>query len=151
MSAPLDEIFHAGGRGVIAAMAMTGMRTVTTDVGLVRKTPPRALLRDEARGLMRRVPRRYRRAATELGHWGVGAALGAGFAMLPDGVRRRPWAGPVYGLAVWAGFQVTVAPALGLVHVRRPKLAEQLAIAGDHALYGLVLSEGRAQPREGGS
>jgi hypothetical protein len=148
MSAPAGEIAHASGRGVIAAMAMTGMRTLTTDLGMVRKTPPRAMFRDEARGVLRRVPRRYRRAATELGHWGVGAALGAGFAMLPDGVRSRPWAGPAYGLAVWAGFQATIAPALGLVHVQRPQLAEQLAIAADHALYGLVLTETRARPLE---
>jgi hypothetical protein len=148
MSAAADEVLHAGGRGAIAAMAMTGMRTVTTDLGLVRTTPPRALFRDEARGLMRRVPRTYRRAATEVAHWGVGTTLGVAFALLPDGLRRRPWAGPVYGLAVWVGFEATVAPALGLVHVRRPKLSEQLALAADHALYGLVLSETRSRPRE---
>jgi hypothetical protein len=142
------ELAHAGLRGGIAAMAMTGMRTLTQSLGIVEQTPPQAIFRQRAKGLLRRVPRRSRRAAMELAHWSYGAAGGVVFGALPDGVRRRAWAGPVYGLVVWAGFEAVLAPALGLKQARRLRLAERAALAGDHLLYGLVLSETRSRPRE---
>ena len=135
-------------RGAIAAMAMTGMRAVTTDIGVVEETPPRAILRQRARGLLRKVPRARRRAATELVHWTYGAAGGAGFALLPDVLRRRAWAGPAYGLVAWVGFEAGLAPALGLRQARGHRPAERAALALDHLLYGLVLSEMRPRPRE---
>ena len=142
------RIAHAGARGAVAAMAMTGMRTFTVDVGIVKETPPQAIVRQRARGLIRRVPRRRRRAAVELMHWGYGAAGGAAFGALPASIRRRAWAGPAYGLLVWAGFEFGIAPALGLSQAGRLRLKERAALAGDHLLYGLVLSEGRRRPRE---
>jgi len=143
-----DEIAHGALRGAVAAMAMSGIRVVTVDLGLVRETPPREIARRRARGLLRHVPRNRRRSAVELAHWAYGAGGGAVFAMLPATVRRRAWAGPVYGLAAWAGFQFGLAPALGLVHARRPNPTESLALALDHLVYGLVLSELRSRPRE---
>jgi hypothetical protein len=145
----MKEVAHAAMRGAVAAMAMTGMRTFTVHVGLVEEPPPQAIFRQKARGLMRMVPRRKRRAAQELAHWGYGAAGGVAFVLLPDDLRRQPWAGPVYGLATWAGFEAVLAPALGLSQAHEPRLAERLALAGDHLLYGLVLSEGRRRPQEG--
>ena len=151
MSGPtsVGEIVHAAGRGAIAAMAMTGMRKVTKDLGIVEQTPPQAILRQRAAGLLRRVPRGRRKTGIELAHWGYGAAGGVGFALLPDGLRRRPWAGPAYGLALWAGFELGIAPALGLTQAKRVRLAERIAFAADHLLYGLVLSEFRPRPQEG--
>jgi len=35
--APPEEVAHAGFRGAIAAMAMTGMRVVTVDLGIVKE------------------------------------------------------------------------------------------------------------------
>jgi hypothetical protein len=142
------KVLHAGLRGAIAAMAMTGMRAFTVDLGIVEQSPPEAIFKQRARGLIRRVPRNRRRSAIELAHWGYGAAGGAAFGMLPESVRRRSWSGPIYGLVVWLGFEVGIAPALGLTQARKLRLAERAALAADHLLYGLVLSETRRMPRE---
>jgi hypothetical protein len=142
------EIAHASLRGAIAAMAMTGMRAFTVHMGLVDETPPQAIFRQRARGLLRKVPRKRRRAAIEVAHWSYGAAAGAAFGSLPDSMRQRAWAGPIYGLMVWLGFELGLAPALGLSQSRRLRLSERAALAGDHLLYGFVLSETRRRPRE---
>ncbi len=94
------------------------------------------------------MPRKRRRTAIELAHWSFGAGCGVVFGMLPDEIRRRPWVGPAYGLAVWLGFELGLAPALGLSHAKQPRPAERLGTALDHLLYGLVLSEFRARPQE---
>lgn len=137
------EVSHAALRGAVAAMAMSGMRTFTVDVGLVDETPPRAIIRQRARGLIRRVPRGRRAAAVELAHWSYGAAFG----LLPDRPRRQPWAGPVYGVLVWLGFEFGLAPLLGLRQAKQLRLVERAALAVDHLLYGLILSELRRRPR----
>jgi hypothetical protein len=142
------EIVHAAVRGTVAAMAMTGMRAFTVDLGLVEETPPNAILKKKARGLIRQVPRGRRRAAVELAHWAYGAGGGAVFGALPEGLRRKPWAGLAYGFGVWVGFEAVIAPALGLSQARQLRAAERLALASDHLLYGLVLSELRARPQE---
>jgi hypothetical protein len=141
-------VVHAGVRGAIAAMAMTGVRAFTVDLGIVEQTPPQAIFKQRARGLIRKVPRGRRRAAVELAHWGYGAAGGAAFGMLPESVRRRAWAGPVYGLGAWLAFELGVAPALGLTQATRLRAAERVALAADHLLYGFVLSEMRRRPQE---
>jgi hypothetical protein len=143
-----EELAHAGLRGAIAAMAMTGMRAFTVDLGIVEQTPPEAVVKQKARGLIRRVPRKRRRATIELVHWGYGAGGGAVFRLLPDDVRRRAWAGPVYGLLVWLGFELGLAPLLGLTQAQRLRAVERTALAVDHLLYGLVLSEIRRRPQE---
>jgi hypothetical protein len=142
------EIAHAALRGAIAAMAMTGMRTLTLELGLVAQEPPQAIARQRAKGLLRKVPRKRRRAAVELAHWTYGAAGGAAFGALPAGLRRRAWAGPAYGLLVWVGFEAGLAPLLGLKQAKTPRPVERVAVAADHLLYGLVLSEIRARPQE---
>jgi hypothetical protein len=145
-SSPL-EVVHAGARGAIAAMAMTGMRTLTGDLGLVERPPPHAIIRQKAAGLLRRVPRRRRRSAIELAHWGYGAVGGMAFALLPEPLRRQPWAGPVYGLTLWLGFEAGLAPALGLEQAGKWRPTERVVLAADHLLYGLVLSEIRRRPQ----
>jgi hypothetical protein len=139
----VGEMLRGAARGAVGAMAMTGMRVLTTELGLAEQTPPQAIGRQRARGLralLRRAPRRQRRGLIEAAHWAFGAGGGAAFGALPGGVRRRPWAGPVYGLVVWLGFEVGIAPALGLSQARRVRLVDRLALAADHLLYGLVLS-----------
>jgi hypothetical protein len=143
----VSELAHAGMRGVIAAMAMTGMRAFTVSLGLVQESPPRAIMRKRAHGLLRVLPRKRRRAAIEGVHWTYGAGGGLLFGALPDEVRRRAWAGPLYGLALWLGFELALAPALGLEHAKKRRLAERAALAADHAVYGLVLSDTRRRPR----
>jgi hypothetical protein len=142
------EIAHAAVRGAIAAMAMTGMRAFTVDLGIVQQTPPQAMVRQRARGLIRRVPRKRRRAAIELAHWGYGAVGGAAFGLLPRSVRQqRRWLGPIYGLVLWLGFEAALAPVLGLSQAKELRVVERAALAADHLLYGLVLSEIRARPQ----
>jgi hypothetical protein len=124
-------------------MAMTGMRVITTELGLLEQTPPQAIARQRARGLrrlLRRAPRQQRTALIEASHWGVGAGAGAAFGALPSAVRRHLWAGPIYGLVVWLGFELGIAPALDLMQAKRLRPVDRLVLAGDHVLYGLVLS-----------
>jgi hypothetical protein len=147
-SAQPHEVAHAAMRGAIAAMAMTGMRIFTVDIGLVEQTPPQAIVKQRARGIIRMVPRKRRRGAVELAHWTYGAVGGAAFAMLPGTVRRRAWAGPVYGLVVWLGFELGLAPLLGLTQARDFRPVDRAALAADHLLYGFVLSETRRRPQE---
>ena len=142
----LHAVLQAAGRGVVGAMAMTGMRVMTTELGLVEQAPPQAISRQRARGLralLRRAPRRQRRGLVEAAHWAFGACGGAAFGALPVGVRRRPWAGPTYGLVVWLGFELGIAPVLGLSQAKHVRPVDRLALAADHLLYGLVLSQGR--------
>lgn len=129
-------------------MAMSGMRTVTTRFGLVGETPPRAIIRQRAGVLLRRVPRERRQGAIEIFHWTYGAGGGVVFGLLPEGVRRAAWAGPVYGLVLWAGFELAIAPVLGLKQAKRARPVERLALAADHLLYGFVLSETRRRPQD---
>ena len=142
------EVAHAAMRGAIAAMAMTGMRVFTMDVGLVDQAPPEAIVKQRARGLLRKVPRKRRRGAVELAHWTYGAVGGAAFGALPEELRGRAWSGPVYGLAVWLGFELGVAPLLGLSQSKKPRPVDRIFLGVDHLLYGFVLSETRRRPQD---
>jgi hypothetical protein len=144
----VKEVLHAAGRGSVGAMAMTGMRALTVSLGIVEQTPPQAIFKQKARGLLALVPRKRRRAAIEVFHWGYGAAGGAAFGLLPDELRRRPYAGPIYGVVIWLGFEMAVAPALGLSQARKLRPVDRAGLAADHVLYGLVLNEGRRRPQE---
>ena len=141
-------MIHAAFRGIVGAMAMSGVRMFTQHLGLVGEDPPARLTRKKAKGLLRSVPRRRRGAVVELVHWSMGAVLGLIFGLLPDRLRLKPWAGPVYGVFAWLGFDAVVAPALGLKQARWPHGAERAVFLVDHVLFGLVLNEGRERPRE---
>ena len=144
------DVLRGAAWGAVGAMAMTGMRVITTELGLVQQTPPQALKRQRARGvraLLRRAPRTQRKGLVEAAHWAFGVGGGAVFGALPGALRRRRWAGPVYGLAVWLGFEMGIAPALGLSQAKRVRPVDRLALAADHVLYGLVLSATRPTPR----
>lgn len=132
------QVAHAAMRGAIASMAMTGMRVLTVSLGLVGQPPPQQLSGGGSSG--------RRRAAVELAHWAVGAAGGAGYGALPKAWRERSWTGPLYGLAIWTGFEAT-APLLGLPHPEGGRLSQRLAIAADHVLYGFILDETRPAPQ----
>ena len=143
-------MLHGAVLGMIGAMTMTGMRVITTELGLLEQTPPQAIARQRARGarwLLRRAPRRQRAALVEAAHWAFGAGGGAAFGALPRSVRRRPWAGPAYGLVVWLSFELGIAPALGLSQAKRLRPVDRVALAVDHLLYGVVLSEMRRTAR----
>lgn len=136
----VSERLRLATRGVLGAMAMTGMRRVTTDLGLVQKPPPERIAAEGIPGLFTRVIPEHHETAIELFHWGVGAVGGVGFGILPAGLRRRGWAGPAYGLAILAVFEAAIAPQLGIA-ARDRTFSERLALAGDHVLYGLILGD----------
>jgi hypothetical protein len=142
------EVVHGALRGAVAGMAMTGVRSFTVSLGLVKEPPPRAILRQKSKGLYRVTPKRFRRAGQELLHWGVGAVGGAAFALLPRELRLKPGSGPVWGLAIWVGFESVAVPALGLSQANKRRPLDRAMLAADHVVYGLVLSELRGRPRD---
>jgi len=135
-----QQVINSGLRGTVAAMAMTGTRSLTGSLGLVEETPPTALLRQQASGLMAKIPQDRRPAVGELAHWAVGAAAGSAFALLPARWRHPAWAGPVYGLIVLTGFEAGIAPLLGLSQAHHARPVERLMFLADHALFGIVVS-----------
>lgn len=138
-----QRLVNSGARGTVAAMAMTGTRSLTTSLGLVGQTPPEAMLHKTAGGMMAKIPDDKHQAATELAHWGMGFVAGAGYALIPAQARRYRWAGAVYGLAVLTGFEAGVAPLLGLSQAKHVRPVERLMFFADHLLYGIVLAPPR--------
>ncbi len=136
----MRDILRGAALGTVGAMAMTGMRRITTGLGFVPTPPPQEIASELPR-LLASVPPEHRDQVVELAHWAFGAAAGAFFAGLPPAFRERAWAGPAYGLAIQALFELSAAPLLGLRRPAERALSERLAVAGDHVLYGLVLSE----------
>jgi hypothetical protein len=145
------EVSRSAARGAVGAMAMTGVRTFAGALGIVEETPPEAIAKEAVAGLLSAVPPQRREAAIEFLHWAVGAGGGALFGLVPAAVRKRPWAGPAYGLAMWFGFESMVAPALGLGRHRERRAAERLVLAADHVLYGLILSGIHHRPGQTGT
>lgn len=145
---PTPSIPRSAARGVVAAMSMSAMRTVTSQLGLIEQTPPDAVIRQRAGGLLRLVPHKRRRAAVELMHWAYGSVGGTFYGMLPAAIRRHGLTGPLYGLVLWAGFEVVVIPLLGLRRAERRRGTEVMGLAVDHLLYGMVLSLGRVRVNE---
>jgi len=141
------EIAHGALQGTIAAMAMTGMRAFTISTGLVGEPPPRKILRQKSGGLFRVTSKKKRRTVQELMHWAYGASGGALFATLPDDLKKKHWFGPLYGFAMWMGFEFVQAPLMGLDENKKRRPLERVALIVDHLLYGLVLSETRRRPR----
>jgi hypothetical protein len=118
-------------RGTVAAMAMTGVRQVTTGLGLVEQTPPDAIIKQRAPGLLVRMPRlaffvaKRQTALVELAHWFYGAG-GAAFTMLPDSVRHRSVAAGIgYGLFTTLVFELGIVPILGLDKFKKIRPIEQ--------------------------
>ena len=136
----LRRILNSTARGVVGAMAMTGMRSFTGSLGLVEQTPPEAVLQQKFGGLMRRLGEDRQEGVIEGFHWLTGAVAGATFGFLPDRLRRPDWAGPLYGVAVLSTFELAAAPVLGLEQARRERMIERLVFVVDHLLYGVVLA-----------
>ncbi len=101
---------------------------MTTALGLVGRPPPERIL-----------PARQEETV-ELAHWLFGAAAGVTFGILVRPRIRSRWAGPAYGLVIWAAFEVAVAPLLGPDRPQERSLAARLAVAADHVLYGTIVA-----------
>ena len=147
MSDKPREMGSAALRGVVGALAMTGMRQFAAELGLIGTTPPEELAEKADAVSDTPVPEDKGRAAVLALHCAVGAAGGVGFGMLPDSIRQQPWGGPAWGLVIWLGYELAVEPLLGLGPVERDKPSEHAAIVADHLVYGYVISETRGQPR----
>jgi hypothetical protein len=145
----LDGAFirQTAARGVVAAMAMSGMRQMTTRLGLLDVTPPQ-LMAEHASTLIERLPERHREPAIELAHWLYGGVGAVGFSLAPSFLRERRWAGPVYGLGAWLAFEAVASHVLGRAeHAERRPVGARLALAADHILYGVSVASSR-RPRE---
>lgn len=137
------ELMRSTWRGIVGAMAMSGMRQLNAGLGLLDRTPPQAVLHEQVPELLLAIPPERRESAIELMHWTYGAAAGAGFALLPEGLRRRRLTGPAYGLAIWAVFDLGIAPMFDLSYARESRPAERVVLIADHLLYGLVVGNAR--------
>lgn len=141
-----SSISRAGARGLVAAMAMTGSRTVAAGIAPGERTPPEAIMEKHAPGLFfSHLSEHHREAVTEVLHWAYGAGGGMAFGLLPARIRRLPGTGAVYGLAIWLGFEMGIAPLLGIEQVKHRKVLWRVVIALDHVLYGVVVA-GRLAP-----
>ncbi|MCZ7423331.1 MULTISPECIES: hypothetical protein [unclassified Micromonospora] len=139
LSARTTIILRSGVRGVIAAMAMSGLRQATTSLNLVQSSPPKSVLEKLAPGLLDRLPGDQHPAALAAAHWGYGLSAGLAFGALPKRLRHRIWVGPLYGMVLLLGFHATIAPALGIDR-RLSDWHEQAALVADHLLYGIVVA-----------
>lgn len=137
---PAGVAARAGARGLVAAMAMTGLRQLTENVGLLEESPPKAIVEQHAPEPIHRLMDEHRAAVTELAHWAYGMGGGVAYSVLPDRIRAHPLTGPAYGLAVWLSFELGVAPLLGMPHARSRRPVSRLVLALDHVLYGVVVS-----------
>lgn len=135
----MKAVVKAGVRGVVAAMAMSGLRQFTTGMNLVEQVTPESILCKTAPAVFSRVPVQRRPALVESIHWTYGAMGGALFGLLPRGLRRRAWAGPLYGLAFWGIFQAAIRPAIG-IDGGNSAPRQRLALLADHVLYGAVVA-----------
>lgn len=129
-------------RGVVAAMAMTGLRKVTEGLGLLEETPPEAIAEQTGllTGVLRRVPPEHHAEAVEFAHWAYGAAGGVVFGLIVPPRLHTRRAGVVYGLGTWALFETVVVPALGISFAGRKTVSSRIFLALDHALYGVVVA-----------
>lgn len=134
-----SDALHAGARGLVAAMAMSGLRTFTSNLELLRESPPEAIVERHGPQRLHNLAPGHKKAVTELAHWMYGVAGGIAFGLLPPRVRAHPLTGPAYGTAVWAGFELGIGPLLG-VEGRQGKLVGRAMLVADHALYGAMVA-----------
>ena len=134
-------------RGVVGAMSMTGYRTLAAEFGLLDQgTPPERMADEAIPKLMAAVPERMRPAVVDLLHLGYGALGGAVYTAVPQRWRRHWASGPVYGMALWLGYNAGIVPLLRLHPDRRRRPHEVAMLAADHLLYGLVIGRLGGRP-----
>lgn len=143
---PRREPFRAAARGLVAAMAMSGLREVTTGLGWLERTPPDKIVKEQAPLLMAPLAREHQQVAVQVAHWAYGAAAGFAYGLLPGRLRRSRLAGPAYGMATLAVYELGIAPALGVQVAQRRTVMSRLMLVTDHLLYGAVVA-GRGAAR----
>ncbi len=134
-------------RGVVGAMSMTGYRTLAAELGLLGQgTPPERIADEAIPKVMAAVPASMRPGVVDLLHVSYGALGGAVYAAIPPRWRRHWVSGPLFGMALWIGYNAGIVPLLHLHpdHPRRPH--EVAVLAGDHLLYGVVIGRLGGRP-----
>lgn len=135
----ISPALRGSARGIVAAMAMTGLRQVTTGFGLLPpNNPPEEILERLTTPARSKLGRGETRALVELLHWSYGSFGGLLFGLLPRRWRRRNWIGPAYGFLFWLVFDALIAPRLG--EARWQSAPTRLALICDHVLYGTVVA-----------
>ncbi|MDG4762677.1 hypothetical protein O7632_00880 [Solwaraspora sp. WMMD406] len=130
---------RTGTRGVVAAMAMSGLRQATTSLDMLENSPPKSVMEKLAPQLLDRLHPSRHPALLAAAHWSYGLGAGIVFGALPAHLRHRLWVGPAYGLVLLAAFHLGVAPALRIER-RFTDVHEQLSLIADHLLYGIVVA-----------
>jgi uncharacterized membrane protein YagU involved in acid resistance len=136
------ELFIGALGGMIGALAMTGIRTLLVETGMVSEPLPHKVERRLALriGIADQMGAHHEDLLAQGQHLALGATFGAGYSLL----RHRfdlpsTTAGPLYGLAVYAINIVGLGPALDLTRApwddEPPVVARQIFI---HLIYGLV-------------
>ena len=119
---------------------MTGLRQVTTGVGLLERTPPQQVVSDQVPSVVRPLSEEHEEALLEVVHCSYGALTGAVFGALPRSFRASRLAGPAYGIAVWLVYELAMAPALGIEVAPRRTVATRAMLVVDHVLFGVVVA-----------
>lgn len=140
--------------GAVATAPMSGVMLVAQKVGLMGKQPPQKVT-DAALGTAEAdPPEPVRRGLALLAHFGVGAAMGAPFAMVLRALPRTvpgEVAGVGYGVGVWAAAYLGLVPALGIMPRAdrdRPGRPGSMVLA--HAVFGVCLAGVLRALRTGG-
>ncbi|HMO10138.1 MAG TPA: hypothetical protein PKB06_01210 [Actinotalea sp.] len=134
------DLMRGAVHGAIAAMTMTGFRSLATRAGPLDRTPPEAMVEEQAPDVVSELPQDKREAVAAIAHWAYGAAGGVVHALLPTALTRNRWWGPAYGTVLWLGYEVGLAPLLDLHDPKTRTNGERAMIAVDHVLYGVVLT-----------
>lgn len=137
---PTRSAARAAARGLVAAMAMTGARVVTTGTGLVDRTPPDAIIDQAGPTGLSGLSADQRAVVKELAHWAYGALGGAAYGMMGRRVRASVWSGPLWGVTLWLFFELVLAPVLSLDYARERRVAWRSMVILDHLLYGVVVA-----------
>jgi uncharacterized membrane protein YagU involved in acid resistance len=151
------DLFIGALSGMIGALAMTGIRILLVETGMVSEPLPHKVERRLALriGIADHMGAHQEDLLAQGQHLALGATFGVGYSLLRRRLRLpSATAGPLYGLAVYAVNIVGIGPALDLTRApwkdEPPAVARQIFI---HLIYGFVtvkmirrLAEERAVP-----
>lgn len=131
------------GRGAIAGtggtVAMTAFMEGARAFGAMDELPARKIMAHTFDALGIKPSKRVLGVAALAAHFGIGAAVGAGIALLRELGASKPGVLPAAKLAtgVWALAYQGVLPALGLMpHPKKDRSERPTAILAAHWIYG---------------
>lgn len=145
----LRSVLRSFAAGAVAAASMSGLRNITTGLGLLDEVPPRQILAETAPALIRRLGEGREKAVAELAHWAYGAACGAVYGAGVRALGRSgPGLGAAYGLGTLTAYRIVIAPVLGIEPIDARSARARAALLADHLLFGVVLDRLAVPPDE---